>query len=168
MMTNMAPAAATMLPRTSMPRSTVPYSAVPARTNQIVRRTPQLGRAGDAASLGLPATWVWGLDASNNPVPTDATGNTVPLPPGATQWGRARPASDQTGAGPSTPVPLDANGYAVAGGGMPSTGIMIGLTVLGLVVGYAFGSGGTRMNPVRHLRRYARRFRHHLRHAHRF
>lgn len=156
-------AGATMLPRTTVPRGAVPRSAVPPRTNQVVRRS------GDAASLGLPTNWAWDTDPNGNPVvmsSTDPSATQVPVPPGATQWGRARPLNQPDV--PGTPVPLDANGYAVVASG-PSTGIMVGLTVLGLVIGYGLASseGGTivrHLNPIRHLRRLHR----HMRRAHRF
>jgi len=153
------PSASVVLPMTAVPRGTVPRSAMQSRVNQQVRRSGQI------TALGLPANWGWGLDATSNPVPVDGSNNAISLPTG-----------DQAGTGPSTPVPLDAQGYAVCPSPMPSTGVMIGLTVLGLVVGYGLAStqsGGTmmrRLNPIRYLNpmRHLRRLRHHMRRAHRF
>jgi len=149
---------AVMLPLMSAPRSSIPRAALRDRVNYMKRA----GQAG-----GLPAGWGMGFDAQGNPIPVDASNNPIPLPSGASQWGTARPNTNPTGNG--IPVPLDAQGYPVCSSG-PSTGVMVGLTALGLLVGYAFGggAGSMRRNPVHHIRHFGRRFRHHLRRASRF
>jgi hypothetical protein len=96
--------------------------------------------SGNVVPVSLPTGWGWSTDANGNPIPVDANNNPIPLPAGATTWIRPTPP---------------------AAAGMPSMGVMIGIGLVALAVGYTFATESGRRtirNPIRrHLRRFSRR-----------